>query len=303
MLFEVYEHALKQREKIISKIRNAKDMLEDARRRWVEYEPLPERSMLAGVDSSFNYIVYKGFYLYAIAGVSMTSDGSSLAQPKTEVDAANLPQAQEKVGYDGNNGDGNEALDDKGFISPRNELLAKCIEVEHDLAIKSMDKADYILIDGSLLARFYDRRNRRFVAVYEYAKELMKSSKVLFIAKTSASNAILKGNLADIYYFSRATLNAGYALSMQKAGNDDITVVYARLKQCTPILKVEMPGERSEQEVRDMLNILYPESISGYPYVLRLAHERCKISNDDMLKLADLLGLGIEEGGRDVLNE
>ncbi|MEO9365107.1 MULTISPECIES: DNA double-strand break repair nuclease NurA [Candidatus Nitrosocaldus] len=302
MLFEVYEHALMKREEIISKVRNAKDLLENARRRWVEYEPSPERSMLAGVDSSFNYIVYKGFYLYAIAGVSITSDGSFLAKPKMEVDAANLPQAQEKVGYD--DGDGNEvSIDDKGFISPRNELLAKCIGVEHDLASESMDKADYILIDGSLLARFYDRRNRRFVAVYEYAKELMKSSKVLFIAKTSASNAILKGNLADIYYFSRATLNAGYILSVQKAGNDDITVVYARLKQCTPILKVEMPGERSEQEVRDMLNMLYPESISGYPYVLRLAHERCKISNDDMLKVADLLGLSIEEGGRDVLNE
>ncbi|MEM0364134.1 MAG: DNA double-strand break repair nuclease NurA [Candidatus Nitrosocaldus sp.] len=296
MLFEIYEYALIQREKIISKVKNAKEMLENAKSKWIEYEPSPKRSILAGVDSSFNYIVYKGFYLYAIAGVSITGDGSFLAKPEMEVDATNLPY--DKVGYDGAIG-----MDDKGFISPRNELLARCIEVEHDLASKSMDKADYILIDGSLLARFYDRRNRRFVAVYEYAKELMRSSKVLFIAKSSASNAMLRGNLADIYYFSKATLNAGYALSVQKAGSDDITVVYARLKQCTPIIKVEIPGERSEQEVRDMLNMLYPESISGYPYVLRLAHERCKISNDDMLKLADMLGLSIEEGGREVLNE
>lgn len=296
MLFEIYEYALIQREKIISKVKNAKEMLENAKSKWIEYEPSPKRSILAGVDSSFNYIVYKGFYLYAIAGVSITGDGSFLAEPEMEVDATNLPY--DKVGYDGAIG-----MDDKGFISPRNELLARCIEVEHDLASKSMDKADYILIDGSLLARFYDRRNRRFVAVYEYAKELMRSSKVLFIAKSSASNAMLRGNLADIYYFSKATLNAGYALSVQKAGSDDITVVYARLKQCTPIIKVEIPGERSEQEVRDMLNMLYPESISGYPYVLRLAHERCKISNDDMLKLADMLGLSIEEGGREVLNE
>ncbi|MEM0442353.1 MAG: DNA double-strand break repair nuclease NurA [Candidatus Nitrosocaldus sp.] len=296
MLFEIYEYALIQREKIISKVKNAKEMLENAKSKWIEYEPSPKRSILAGVDSSFNYIVYKGFYLYAIAGVSIAGDGSFLAEPEMEVDATNLPY--DKVGYDGAIG-----MDDKGFISPRNELLARCIEVEHDLASKSMDKADYILIDGSLLARFYDRRNRRFVAVYEYAKELMRSSKVLFIAKSSASNAMLRGNLADIYYFSKATLNAGYALSVQKAGSDDITVVYARLKQCTPIIKVEIPGERSEQEVRDMLNMLYPESISGYPYVLRLAHERCKISNDDMLKLADMLGLSIEEGGREVLNE
>ncbi|MEM2920525.1 MAG: DNA double-strand break repair nuclease NurA [Candidatus Nitrosocaldus sp.] len=285
MLFEVYEYALRKRDSIINKVRNAKELLENARSRWVEYEPSPKPSMLAGVDSSFNYIVYKGFYLYAIAGVSIRSDASFMVQPRREVDATNLPE------------------DDKGFISPRNELLARCIEVEHDLANESMDKADYILIDGSLLARFYDRRHRRFIAVHEYARGLMRSSKALFIAKSSASNTMLKGNLADIYYFSRATLDAGYALSMQKAGNDDITVVYARLKPCTPIVKVEMPGERSEQEVREVLDMLYPESISGYPYVLRLAHERCKISNEDMLKLADMLGLSIEEGGREVLNE
>ncbi|MEM3124633.1 MAG: DNA double-strand break repair nuclease NurA, partial [Candidatus Nitrosocaldus sp.] len=134
MLFEVYEYALRKRDSIINKVRNAKELLENARSRWVEYEPSPKPSMLAGVDSSFNYIVYKGFYLYAIAGVSIRSDASFMVQPRREVDATNLPE------------------DDKGFISPRNELLARCIEVEHDLANESMDKADYILIDGSLLA-------------------------------------------------------------------------------------------------------------------------------------------------------
>ncbi|MCS6768616.1 MAG: DNA double-strand break repair nuclease NurA [Candidatus Nitrosocaldus sp.] len=294
MLFEVYEHALEHRDSIISKVKNAKELLDYARSRWVEYEPVPRvepsprASLLAGVDSSFNYIVYKGFYLYAIAGVSVGSDASFITQPRMEVDVANLHE------------------DDKD-LSPRNELLARCIEVEHGLAGESMDKVAHVLIDGSLLARFYDRRHRRVVTVYEYARELMRSSKVLFVAKSSASNTLLKGNLADIYYFSRATLDAGYAMSIQKAGDKAgdayITVVYSRLKPCTPVIKIEVPGERSEQEVRGMLDMLCSESISGYPYVLRLAHERCKIHNDDMLRMADILGLGMEEGGREVLDE
>jgi len=45
------------------------------------------------------------------------------------------------------------------------------------------------------------------------------------------------------------------------------------------------------------------ESISGYPYVLRLAHERCKISDDDMSRIEDMIGLSIEEGDREVLDE
>jgi NurA-like 5'-3' nuclease len=45
------------------------------------------------------------------------------------------------------------------------------------------------------------------------------------------------------------------------------------------------------------------KSYSGYPYVLRLAHERCKVANEDMSRLANVLGLEIETGGREVLGE
>ncbi len=40
-----------------------------------------------------------------------------------------------------------------------------------------------------------------------------------------------------------------------------------------------------------MLNKIYKNSISGYPYSLKLAHNNCKISGKDLTKLASIHGL------------
>ena len=51
------------------------------------------------------------------------------------------------------------------------------------------------------------------------------------------------------------------------------------------------------------MRVLGESSVDGYPYVLRLAHERGKVSREEMEKLANLLGLNTEIGGREVLGE
>ena len=51
------------------------------------------------------------------------------------------------------------------------------------------------------------------------------------------------------------------------------------------------------------MDLLEPDSVDGYPYVLRLAHEKGKVSHEEMEKLANLLGLNVEVGGRQVLGE
>jgi hypothetical protein len=47
------------------------------------------------------------------------------------------------------------------------------MEYEYQLALDTISKTDYALTDGSLLARFYDRRQRKPVAFHEYARDLM----------------------------------------------------------------------------------------------------------------------------------
>jgi NurA-like 5'-3' nuclease len=50
-----------------------------------------------------------------------------------------------------------------------------------------------------------------------------------------------------------------------------------------------------------VLNKIYKNSISGYPYSLKLAHNNCKISGKDLAKLASIHGLSNEIGSREVL--
>ena len=55
-------------------------------------------------------------------------------------------------------------------------------------------------------------------------------------------------------------------------------------------------------DVKKLADHMYKNSIMGYPYSLRLAHENCKISTPDMQRFARLHGLGNEIGSREVLN-
>jgi NurA-like 5'-3' nuclease len=59
----------------------------------------------------------------------------------------------------------------------------------------------------------------------------------------------------------------------------------------------------SEQEIKNLMDLLRYHSISGYPYCLKLAHKNCKISNEDIDRLASIYSLQNEQGARDALNE
>ncbi len=73
-----------------------------------------------------------------------------------------------------------------------------------------------------------------------------------------------------------------------------------------PILRIELvKGVRdtSEQEIRELMNLLRYHSVAGYPYCLKLAHKICKVSNEDIDRLASIYSLQNEQGARDALNE
>ena len=70
----------------------------------------------------------------------------------------------------------------------------------------------------------------------------------------------------------------------------------------TPLIKLEFLGKNhSENEIKVVLDKLYKNSVGGYPYALKLAHNSCKISNSDLAKLVSLYGLKTEIGSREVL--
>jgi NurA-like 5'-3' nuclease len=49
------------------------------------------------------------------------------------------------------------------------------------------------------------------------------------------------------------------------------------------------------------MNKIYKNSVGGYPYALKLAHNNCKISDKELSKMVSLLGLSNEVGSREVL--
>lgn len=287
MLTEIYSYAVEKKNEILQKIdlRHFTESLDKAREMWISYEPARNDITIAGIDSSWNFVPYQGFFLYAIEGVSILRDNSFLVSPRFAVNVGTL-QAEE----------GHEIV-----YNPRLQLESVGMEYEYQLAIESVGKVDCVLIDGSVLARFYDRRLKKPVKLYEHAQELMAKNNVIFVSKTSESDAVLSGMVGDLFYFNRASTSAGY--SKPYFDNVGVSVFYVRLANFCPCIKVEVPSRISETDGEQIMNVLGCQYFDGYPYVLRLAHERCKVGDEDMKRLAEVLGLNIEIGGRQVLGE
>jgi hypothetical protein len=287
LLIETYNHATAHREEILHNLDAGRigDSLSRARSLWVGYLPRSTDSEISGIDSSWNLIPYQGFYLYAVDAVSISADESSPVPPRFEVNIGTLEVEE-----------GDEIV-----YNPRLRLQSIGMEYEYELATESLDREDFVLIDGSVLARFYDRRLRRPMKFFEYASKLMGKRNVVFVAKTSESNTVIGGAVGDLFYFARSTPASGFSKPHYEPIG--VSVFYARLADHAPCLKVEVPGKVDEDEARNVLDVLSSRCFNGYPYVLRLAHERCKISKEDMLRLSEVLGLNVEVGGREVLGE
>ena len=137
---------------------------------------------------------------------------------------------------------------------------------------------------------------------------MKKKNNVIFIAKTSNTKKQFEkfGSLAgDIFYYNHVTNSPGFSkLFVEKKYSQDkiISSTFVRLSESTPIIKLEFLGENhSDDEIKSVLNKLYKNSVGGYPYALKLAHNNCKISDKELAKMVSLLGLSNEIGSREVL--
>ncbi|MEM2154509.1 MAG: DNA double-strand break repair nuclease NurA [Nitrososphaeria archaeon] len=287
MLMKAYEYAVSNRDTIVKDIdiKASRELIDEARKMWKNYAPTPRKTNLAGIDSSWNFLPYQGFYLFAVEAVSILEDCSYVIEPFFELGLSTLSiEENEEIVYD-----------------PCTRLQSLGMEFEYQLAVDSMGKVDFVLVDGSVLARFYDRRRKKPIKFYEYARKLMEEENLAFISKTSSSNTIFGGFLGDMFYFNHASLSTGY--SEPYYDNVGVSIFYARLAEGTPCIRIEVPGKLDCSEAEKLLDMFKASSVSGYPYVLRLAHEQCKVSLEDLERLANILGLNVEIGGREVLGE
>jgi hypothetical protein len=277
LLKEVFLGALKDKDIKVSKVKdsNFHKILAEASSRWISYEFLPEICESVGIDSSWNKRAFQGLQLYVIDAVAVTSTSRILASD-WEQDIAG---------------------------SARSELLeSKAMVMEASVAQKVICKADTtVCIDGSLVSRLTKSRP-------EAASEIVKKcSSCIFISKTSESRlqfSQMGSKAGDIYYYGHASKKAGFSLPIEtQFCHATLFEVYARLQDHTPVIRIEIMGRTSEQEVKSILNKLRYHSVAGYPYCLKLAHNTCKVSNEDIDRLASIFGLQNEQGARDALND
>jgi len=278
MLNSVFKDAIKRREKTLEILKGPKfdQIKEIAKENWTEYAPQRKDIVTAGIDSSFNSTKFQGAEMWAVTAVSVKSEGEIISD-----------------------------LHDFGLGYPETDISTIASKMEIQACEQTVDEVDLVLMDGSLYSQFMTRQTRLTASIL---KVMQKNNNVVFVAKTSNTRAQFEkfNSIAgDIFYYNHATQTPGFSKVFidPRYGKDKvISSTFARLSESLPLIKIELLGENhSEEEVKVLLDKLYKNSVAGYPYSLKLAHNNCKISGNDLDKLVSLHGLSTEIGSREVL--
>ncbi|MDE1830895.1 DNA double-strand break repair nuclease NurA [Candidatus Nitrosotalea okcheonensis] len=279
MLNAVYRDAIEKREAVRSVFRGEKfdHIIKTAKENWIEYTPQKKDAEIAGIDSSYNSTKFQGLELWVVTGVSVKSDGQIITENHRQ-----------------------------GLGQPAPELEMQASKMEVEACINSVDKADLVALDGSLYSQFLTRQTSLGNSITSAIK---KRNNVIFISKTSSARKQFEklGSIAgDIFYYNHAIKTPGFSkifVDTSLGPGKIVSYVYARLRDSTPLIKIELLGSNHmENEIKLLLDMITKNSVGGYPYSLKLAHENCKITSVDLARLVSLYGLGNEIGSREVLN-
>ena len=287
MLHAIYLDAIDRAARNVSIIRdsNYQYIVDAATSCWNDYEPTAKDCESVGVDSSWNKRSFQGLDLYAVDALSVNSENEILA---VEWDTGlNIIQ--------------NEMLESKALVME--SRVTENATMKRDI--------DIISIDGSLASRFRQNNEADIIQITDIIK---KNNNVIFVSKNSDTKtqfASLGAKAADIYYFNHIGDSAGFSAPFQTIQTNprhaNIVEIYARLKECTPIIKIEISdmtiGQVNNAEIKKLLDMLSFHAVAGYPYCLKLAHQNCKISKRDIDRIVGLYGLKNEAKSRDALNE
>ena len=278
MLNSVLKDAIKKRDETLSILKGPtfEKIIRQAKSNWIDFSPTKQDVVAAGIDSSFNSTKFQGAELWAVTAVSVKSDGEILVD-----------------------------LHEHGLDS-NTELSSLASKMEIDACIESVDKTELVLMDGSLHSHFLKREKTG-----PLVDAITKKKNVIFISKTSNTKKQFEeiGSIAgDIFYYNHATVSPGFSkiheeqdlVHSNKA--PVISSVFARLVESLPLIKIELLGSGyTDNDFKLILNKILKNSVGGYPYTLKLAHNNCKISGKDLAKLAGIHGLSNEIGSREIL--
>ena len=277
MLNSVLKDAIEKRDQTLSILKGPEfeRIIKQAKSNWIDFSPTKQDVAAAGIDSSFNSTKFQGAELWAVTAVSVKSDGEILVD-----------------------------LHEHGLNS-NPELASLASKMEIHACEESIDKADLVLMDGSLYSQFLTRQKSLANSLVNI---ITKNNNVVFISKTSNTKKQfedLEPIAGDIFYYNHAAISPGFSKIHEdsKFGNNMIvSSVFARLAESLPLIKIELLGSGyTDNDFKLILNKILKNSVGGYPYALKLAHNNCKISGRDLTKLASIHGLSNEIGSRAIL--
>lgn len=147
------------------------------------------------------------------------------------------------------------------------------------------------------------------------SKLLMRKEKVVAISKTSTNNDYFDCEIPDMAIFDKFK-KEGYSepkyLNVSKRVKREFpvcneffrsltfTIFYARLEDHKNILKFELPYKATEDEIKNILSVIKGNSVEGYPYLLKKAHNDVVIRKTDIERLSKIIGF-LEKSGREML--
>lgn len=288
MLPDLFLDALKNKETKISSLHGDgfKDLLDIASNNWTEFRPIGNSAFTIGVDSSWNKKSFQGIDFFVIDCIAIDSHND-------------VSRSKSKWDY----GIGNIGGDSLGL---------RAMQMEIDVTKLILDqKPDVICLDGSIISNLVHNKNNSYIQNVRSLFEDLGETRIAFISKNSTSTNQFKkfgSKAADIYYYSKLGFEPGFSkasINTHISATLEVLEIYARLSSYVPLIKIEIVNgaKISENEIQNLLNKLYFHSIKGYPYCLKLAHQTCKITNNDVNRLANLYGFKNEFGSRDSLNE
>ena len=284
---EVFKHVINNKDKLVSALHDSKfeQTVNLAKTRWTIYDPIRTESEIVGIDSSYNSARYQGLEFWLSTGsATNVSQSTSL-----DLFKYGLERSRERAGH-------------------------VASELEMDLCWDMSHRVDHVLMDGSLHSKILERDtangmffNAKMDKTWQMFTKLKKFGNIVFISKTSYTKVEFgKSNpVGDIYYYGKACNNAGFSKVFEDdryGSNAIISTLYVRLADWCPLLKLELFGSgHTESEIKLLVNHLANNSFKGYPYSLKLAHDRCTITHHDMTRLSNICGFSTEIGARQVL--
>jgi len=288
MLPDLFLDAIRNKETKISSLHGDgfKDLLNIASNKWTDFRPTGKTAFTIGVDSSWNKKAFQGIDFFVIDCIAIDSHND-------------VSRSKSRWDY----GIGNIAGDSLG---------SRAMLMEIDVTKLVLDqKPDVICVDGSIISNLVHNKNSTYLYNVRNLFEDIGETRIVFISKNSTSTNQFKkfgSKAADIYYYNKLGLEPGFSqasINTHISKTLEVAEIYARLSSYVPLIKIEIinGSKISESEIQSLLNKLYFHSIKGYPYCLKLAHQTCKITNNDVNRLANLYGFKNEFGSRDSLNE